>query len=140
MSDPTGGYEVTTFSGTLEAARDHLETGTRITLSVEATMEADQLKLLARGVQPIDQAVDGAGTAGLRVFVKEDAAIASVASLLARAQADAKGRGRGAVSLCLLHPELPGEVEMALGATFPVTPQLKGAIKSLNGVIEVEDA
>ena len=32
-----------------------------------------------------------------------------------------------------------GEVEMDLGAEFPVTPQIKGAIKSLSGVVEVQD-
>ena len=32
-----------------------------------------------------------------------------------------------------------GEVELDLGEEFPVTPQIKGAIKSLGGVLEVED-
>ena len=35
--------------------------------------------------------------------------------------------------------DMPGEVEIDCGATFPVTPQIKGALRSLDGVIEVED-
>jgi DNA polymerase-3 subunit alpha len=39
----------------------------------------------------------------------------------------------------LMDSSLPGEVEIDLGQDFPVTPQIKGAIKSLMGVMEVED-
>jgi DNA polymerase-3 subunit alpha len=34
---------------------------------------------------------------------------------------------------------LPGEVEVQLEKEFPVTPQIKGAIKSLDGVLAVEE-
>ncbi len=59
LSDPTGLYEVTLFSDTLEAARDHLETGAKVVVTVEATMEAEQLKLLGRAVAPIDAVAAG---------------------------------------------------------------------------------
>jgi DNA polymerase-3 subunit alpha len=39
----------------------------------------------------------------------------------------------------LMDASLPGEVEMDLGVEFPVTPQIKGAIKSLSGVVEVQE-
>ena len=55
------------FSDTLEASRDHLETGTQVVIGVEATMEAEQLKLLGRSVVPADMAVANAGSSGLRV-------------------------------------------------------------------------
>jgi len=139
LSDPTGLYEVTLFSDVLEKCRDYLEPGMNVVVSVEATFEAEQLKLLARSVAPIDSAVADAQGAGLRVFVDEERAIAAVASVLQRAMGDRQIRSRGPVSLCLLHPDLPGEVEVSLGADFPVTPQIKGAIKSLDGVITVED-
>jgi DNA polymerase-3 subunit alpha len=41
--------------------------------------------------------------------------------------------------LCLLDPSLPGEVDIDLHAEFPVNPQIKGALKSLVGVVEVEE-
>ncbi len=139
LSDVTGGYEVTMFSDTLEAARDDLETGAQIVLGVEATMEADQLKLLARSVQPADTVVADAGASGLRIFVESEAAIPSVASVLTSAEDLKQRTGRGPIHFCLMHQELPGEVEIAAGREFPVTPKIKGAIKSLSGVVTVED-
>jgi DNA polymerase-3 subunit alpha len=138
LSDPTGLYEVTMFSDVLEATRQHLETGMNILLQVEATLEADQLKLLCRGVQPIDAAVAQEAT-GLRVFVEGETGIASVRSLLTRMAEDAARAARGPIHLCLMHPDLPGEVEMLLGDQFPVSPQIKGALRSMEGVITVEE-
>ncbi|WP_172300404.1 DNA polymerase III subunit alpha [Pseudoruegeria sp. HB172150] len=140
LSDPSGLYEVTIFSDVLEASRDYLETGQNVVLTVEATMESDQLKLLARGIQPIDAvAVDAAGM-GLKVFVDQLDAVQSVAALLERATAEAKSRARGPVQFCLMAPDLPGEVEIDLGKEFHINPQIKGALKSLGGVVTVEDA
>jgi len=139
MSDTTGAFEVTLFSDTLEACRDHLEAGSKVVVSVEATLESDQLKLLGRGVVPIDTAVADAGGMGLRIFIENVSAIASVSEVLEGARGVARAAGKGPVHLCLMDPALPGEVEVDLGAQFPVTPQIKGAIRSLGGVLEVEE-
>ncbi len=140
LSDPTGLYEVTVFSDTLEASREHLETGQNVVLTVEATMESDQLKLLGRSVTPIDTVASQAGGGAIRVFLNEASAVETVKSLLERAASEAQARVRGDVHLCLMAPDLPGEVEITLGDQFPVNPQIKGAIKSLGGVVTVEDA
>ncbi|SEN02407.1 DNA polymerase III, alpha subunit [Loktanella fryxellensis] len=140
LSDPTGQYEVTIFSDTLEAGRAHLETGSQVVLQVEATMESDQLKLLARSIGPIDTAVVDATSNGLRVFLDRIEAIASVESVLSAAVRDKVKGARGPVYFCLMDPALPGEVELDLGQDFPVNPQVRGALRSLGGVIEVEDA
>ncbi|KIN60045.1 DNA polymerase III, alpha subunit subfamily [Sulfitobacter noctilucae] len=139
MSDPTGGYEVTLFSDTLEAARDHLETGAKVVVTVEATMESDQLKLLGRSVAPMDMAVADAGSMGLRVFIDGADAIAAVSDVLEGARRATKSPARGPVHLCLMDAKLPGEVEVDLGREYPVTPKIKGAIRSLGGVLEVEE-
>jgi DNA polymerase III subunit alpha len=139
LSDTTGGYEVTLFSDTLELAREHLEVGSKIVITVEATMESDQLKLLGRSVAPIDAAVADAGSMGLRVFIDGPGAIQAVADVLDGARQAVKAAGKGPVQFCLMHPDLPGEVEVDLGREFPVTPQIKGAIRSLDGVMEVEE-
>ncbi len=139
MSDTTGAYEVTLFSETLEKAREHLETGAKVVVTVEATLEADQLKLLGRSVAPIDAVAADAGGMGLKVYVEAPEAVASVAAVLEGAQAVVRSGARGPVQFCLMDADLPGEVEVDLGQEFIVTPQIKGAIKSLNGVLEVED-
>ena len=139
LSDPTGQYEVTLFSDVLEAARDHLETGSQVVISCEATMEADVLKLLGRSVSAIDTAVADAGSSGLRVFLDTPEAIVSVATILENAMRDKVRGGRGPIYFCLMDPALPGEVELDLGQDFPVNPKIKGALRSLSGVIEVEE-
>ncbi|MEE4188659.1 MAG: DNA polymerase III subunit alpha [Roseobacter sp.] len=139
LSDPTGAYEVTLFSDTLEAAREYLETGSKVLVAVEATMESDQLKLLGRSVAPADAAVADVSGVGLKVFVDAPGAIAAVASVLEGAQQAVKTAGRGPVQLCLMDPGLPGEVDVDLGQDFVVNPQIKGAIKSLTGVLDVQD-
>ncbi|RKF14194.1 DNA polymerase III subunit alpha [Roseovarius spongiae] len=139
LSDATGGYEVTMFSETLEKSREFLETGAQVVVTVEATMEAEQLKLLARSVAPIDGVVADAGSAGLRIFIDAQDAIASVASVLENAREAARAARPGPIRFCLLSPGLPGEVELDAGREYPVTPQVKGAIKSLEGVMDVQD-
>ncbi|WP_085793473.1 DNA polymerase III subunit alpha [Roseivivax jejudonensis] len=139
LSDPTGAYEVTLFSETLEKSRAHLETGAKVVVTVEATMESDQLKLLGRSVAPADVAVADAGAAGLRIFVEDPGAIPHIASVLGRAADQLPRAGRGPVRLCLNDAGLPGEVEIDLQEEFPVTPEIKGAVKSLGGVLAVEE-
>ena len=118
------------FSETLEKSRDFLETGEKVVVTVEATLEADQLKLLGRAVAPIDGVVADAGGVGLKIFVDEEAAIVAVAQVLADAQEKVKQAARGPIRFCLMDHGLPGEVEIDSGREFPVTPQIKGAICS----------
>ena len=139
MSDTTGAYEVTLFSETLEKSREHLETGAKVVVTVEASMEADQLKLLGRSVAPIDVVAADVGGMGLKVFIDAPEAIDAVFNVLEGAVRSVKVAGRAPVQFCLMDPALAGEVEVGLGQDFPVTPQIKGAIKSLSGVLEVED-
>ena len=139
LSDTTGAYEVTLFSEALENARDHLETGSKVVVTAEATLEADQLKLLARSVAPIDTAVADAGSSGLKIFVDDMCAIDTVSNVLESAAQVARSAGKGPVLLCLLDTALPGEVEIELGNSFALNPQIRGAIKSLEGVMAVED-
>ncbi len=139
LSDTTGGYEVTLFSEVLEKSRDFLETGAKVVLTAEATMESDQLKLLVRSVGPIDATVADAGSSCLRVYINDVAAIGTVASVLENAKQAARNAGRGEVFMYLQDPTLPGDVELDLGQPFPVNPQIKGALKSLDGVLDVEE-
>ena len=50
----------------------------------------------------------------------------------------ARPRG-GPVNLVLMAPDLPCEVEMRLPGSFPLTPQIAGAIKAVEGVMAVEE-
>ncbi len=138
LSDPTGIFEAMVFSEGLEAHRAELEPGAKVVLTVEATMEADQLKLLVRDVRPVEGATHGAVT-GLRIFVDDAGALAGVSSLLTRLSSDAPGAARADIALCLMADGLPGEVEMALGEPYPVSPDIRSALRSVPGVVTVEE-
>ncbi len=139
LSDPTGAYEVTIFSEALEKNRHLLEPGTKVVVTVEATMESDQLKLLARGVDLADEKVAGAGAVGLRIHLEDASALSQIATVLNRATEQVPSAPKGPVHLCLSHSGLPGEVEVDLKQDFPVTPEIRGAVKSLAGVLAVEE-
>lgn len=139
LSDPSGLFEVRLFSDVLDAARAHLEPGSSVVLSVEAVLEGDELKLLGRSVQPVDAAVAGAAGKGLRVFLNDAAAAPSLAARLATGASNMPSRSHGPVHVVLMGADLPGEVEIALPRPYPLTPQIVSAIKSLTGVVHVED-
>jgi DNA polymerase III subunit alpha len=138
LSDPTGLYEVTVFSETLEASRAHLEAGANVVLTVEATLEADTLKLLARAAQPVDTVVAGATAAGLRIYLGAESAAASVATLLSRL-GSAAGQARGPIVFCVADAVTGREYDITVGRDLPVSPQVKGAIRAVDGVLEVEE-
>ncbi len=140
LSDPTGLYEVTVFSDVLEAARTHLEPGSNVVLSVEATMEADTLKLLARGAQPVDAVVADAGAAGLRVRIAECSVVPELAQVLDRHRGDAAPRkSQGPLYFCVPDPATGGEIELEIGDLLPLTPRLRGELRVLPGVLDVEE-
>ncbi len=139
LSDPTGLYEATVFSDTLEASRDFLEIGANVVLTVEATMESEQLKLLARSIAPIDNVATGAAGMGLKVYIDDEAAIFSVRSLLDRMDDGNKVRNRGPLTFCVSDRISGAEYDVTPKTEFALNPQIKGAIKSLGGVVMVED-
>ncbi|MGB1426185.1 MAG: DNA polymerase III subunit alpha, partial [Paracoccaceae bacterium] len=125
LSDVSGAYEVTLFSETLEKSREYLEPGAKVVITVEATLEADQVKLLGRSVAPVDVAVADAGASGLRVFIDSETTVPAVASVLNQSANQIKSGAKGPIYFCLMDPALPGEVEIDTGCEFPVTPQVK---------------
>ena len=76
---------------------------------------------------------------GMRIFVNDENVISSVASVLDQSKDKAKIGTMGPIYLRLLNSTLPGEVEIDLGENFPINPQVRGAIKSLSGVVEIEE-
>ena len=139
LSDKTGSYEATLFSEVLEKSREYLETGSKVLLTAEASLESDQVKLLARSISPLDAGISNVDAEGMRIFVNDENAISSVASVLDQSKDQVKLGAKGPIYLRLINSSLPGEVEIDLGESFPINPQIRGAIKSLNGVVEVEE-
>ena len=107
-----------------------LEPGTSLIVSVEADVEADELKLRLQGVEALDKAA-AAVVQGVQIFVRNAAPIESISKRLER-------KGKAPVLLTLI-TDTGREVDVSLGQNFIMTPQIKGALKAVNGVVDVLD-
>jgi DNA polymerase-3 subunit alpha len=130
FSDPTGQFEAICFSDTLAACRDLLEPGKAVIARVEADVDGEEVKLRLQGIEVLDKAA-AAIVSGLTIFVRDTKPIDSIAQRLTNG-------GRAPVRL-ILQTGTGREIEIALGNRFTVTPQVKGAIKAIPGVLEVQD-
>ena len=124
LSDPTGLFEVRMFADALDAARDALAPGRCVVLMVEATVEGEEMRLLAKAAQPIDVALAGAASAGLRIYLNEPAAAASLAARLAAVSRDVATRRRGPVEIVAMTLDLG---EIALDPARPLPAHAPGA-------------
>ncbi|MDW4549537.1 DNA polymerase III subunit alpha [Defluviimonas sp. D31] len=140
ISDPTGQVSgMALFPEDFDACRKVFDQTNHVVMSLEARFNEGQFDPVARSVAPMEAAVADAGAAGLRIHIESEAAVASVAALLARMVEEAKIRSCGPVSFCIADRETGEEVEIATGRDFPVNPQIKGAIKAMGGVVLVEE-
>ncbi len=139
LSDPTGLYEVTVFSETLAASRDHLEPGQNVVLQVQADPSGEQVKLLARSVTPLEQIVADAGAGMLAVEIAQAETAAAVAEALTRIQSEvsASARARGPVRLRLRDGDELIDIEVADNA--PLTPPARQALRAVPGVLDVTE-
>ena len=134
LSDPSGHYEAVVFSEGLAQFRDLLEPGAAVLLMLSAELQGDDVRARIQMVEPLDQAAAKLAK-GLRVFLRDEAPIESVAKRLegpVRAATD-----NGEVALVLMLGE-GTEVEVKLPGRFKVSPQIAGAIKAVPGVVAVE--
>ena len=132
VSDQTGIFDVALFGEDLAASRELLIKGNSIVMTIDVRDGEKGRRMIASQITDIDQASQTVAS-GIRVFLKNPDPLASLRHLLE----DHKGRGQ--VTLLL---ELAGkgrEVEMALPGGFAITPQVRGALKAIPGVMDVHD-
>ncbi|HUF87674.1 MAG TPA: DNA polymerase III subunit alpha [Thermohalobaculum sp.] len=139
FSDPTGVYEVMAFADVMAEAEDLLEPGRNLVLRVESDsrgdMRGESSRLMLRAVQPVEAVVAGAAAAGLRAYVEDAGALASVRSRLEQAARLGQGRrAEGPVHLVMAIPESGQEVEIALPGNWPVGPEVSRALREVPGV------
>lgn len=150
LSDPTGQLAgVAMFpreEADLAAARKVFETTDKVVATLEGRFSEGQFDPTIRGVQPMDAAIADAGAAGLEITIETAEAAQCVRSLLDQLGAAPRGRAGGPIRLRVLNLQLTVEGEtqlrdccLRLRGTYPVTPAVKGALKSLPGVALVEE-
>jgi len=136
LSDPTGHYEAVLFSEGLAQFRDLLEPGAAVLLTLSAEVQGDDVRARIGMVEPLDQAAAKLSK-GLRVFLRENTPIESVAKRLEGTGSGRSPQDNGEVAIILLLNE-GTEVEVKLPGRFKVSPQIAGAIKAVPGVVAVE--
>ncbi len=133
LTDQSGMFEATIFSDRLQAAREHLEPGRALLLSVDIRTEEDSLRLMVNSVEPLDRAVANTA-AGLRIFMRDPEAVASLRHVLDRA-----GKGKGKIELALDVPDRSWEVAVTLPGRYSVSAPVRGAVAAIPGVVAVQD-
>ena len=119
----------------LEACREYLEPGSNVVLTVKVDPEGEGVKLLANGVEPIDRVAAKADVADIRIHIDRAEAVTSIALLLGNSGDRSKP---GRITLCV--PDEDGrEIDLLLPDPYPVSPQVRGAIKAMQGVVMVEE-
>jgi DNA polymerase-3 subunit alpha len=131
MSDPSGVFEVTVFAELLSQSRAVFESGRPLAVTVDVRTEEDNTRLTVQKIEPLDDVVASAA-AGLRVFLGEARALATLKNVIGREEG---GRGRVSVVLDLAEREI--EIEIPGG--FRVDPKVRAAVKSLPGIVDVHD-
>ena len=150
LSDPTGHFEAVLFSEGLAQYRDVLEPGSAVLMQLGAELQGEDVRARILHAEPLDDAA-AKTQKGLRIFVRDDKPLESIAKRLEGHQAATGGgnklqparassvppAGDGEVTLIMML-DLQTEVEMKLPGRFKVSPQIAGALKAVSGVVDVQ--
>jgi DNA polymerase-3 subunit alpha len=141
FSESTGQFEAVIFSETLAQARDLLEPGTAVLVSVEGERDGETLKLRAQSIESLDKAAQGVQRA-VKVVLDGRAVKGGGnggGDPLDELKAALKPGGKIAVSLAMTLTDAGRELEFSLPGRFEVSAAQKGAISTVPGVVEVLD-
>ena len=135
MSDASGSYEVTMFEEVLNSARELLESGAPLLLAVEVKKwgdEGNDFRITTQSVSSLEDAAANAA-AGMRIILRDEAPLKILKDVFDQ---HAKP-GRGRVEF-LLHLDNK-DIEMEETRTFNITGAFRQAVKSISGVVDIQD-
>ena len=140
FSDPQGLWEVMAFSDVLAENDDLLQPGRNLVCHVQAEVSEEQIRLMLRTVQPVEQVAEDAAAVGLEVHVGDPDAFESLKNRLELVSTDARRRrGEGPVRLVMAIPELDREVLVDLPGQYAISAEIRGALKAVPGVHAVTE-
>ncbi|WP_194096447.1 DNA polymerase III subunit alpha [Marivivens aquimaris] len=121
----------------LFAARTVFEETDKVVVTLEGRFNDGQFDPTIRAVAPMESVVADAGGAGLQVYIQDEEAVVSIASVLETARRDKVRGSIGPIRLTVMTNADPAEVDIDLADSFPVSPQIRGALRSIEGVVDV---
>ncbi|WP_395667001.1 DNA polymerase III subunit alpha [Methylocella sp.] len=128
LSDQSGQYEAILFQEGLTQYRDLLEKGASLLLTLQASVEGEDVRARIVAAEPLDQAASRVRK-GLRIVLADEAPLPQVRESLG-------SRGDGEVVLVLQRPDC--EIDMKLPGKYGISAQAAGAIRAIEGVLAVE--
>ncbi len=133
LSDQDGVSEIMLFSEILAEAEALLDGDRPLLITAAARLDDDQVKLNGQRVALLDDAAAETAT-GMQIWLGETAALGPLKGLIER---EAAGKGKGRVSIVV--PTGDQEIEIALDGRFMCSQQIQAAIRSLNGIVDVQE-
>jgi DNA polymerase-3 subunit alpha len=134
LSDTSGSFEATVFSELLSGARELLEPGRNLLVTVEARNEGEAPRLVAQMIRPLEPLASQA-VAGLRVSIADETPIDRLLEILG---AERPGGG-GRISVIVRLDGGQREVELELPQTYRITPPFREAIAGTPGIVAVAE-
>ncbi len=136
-SDATGDFEIAVFSEVLGRSRDMFEAGAMLLLTATAEERDGEVRFTCEGVRRLDTAA-AETTSQMRVSIANADALKSVRQRLAAVN-PADRTEAGEIVVCLALGAATGrEVDILLPGEAACTPAMRGALKMIDGVLDVE--
>jgi DNA polymerase-3 subunit alpha len=131
-SDATGSFEVTLFSDLLVMVRPHLEVGTALLLDVDVQGAGDDLRYVARSLEPLKTAAERLAQ-GVRLTIRHESTLQPLATMLAQAP-----KGKARVQL-VIELDDGAEAEIDLAGAWQINEAGKAQIRALPGAAELQE-
>lgn len=132
LSDPSGIFEVTIFSETLNAAREYLEPGTPLLVHVEVEIREDQMRMTSSKVQPLELALDGKINE-IHIHLNTAEGARKVKEFL-----DIEGKGRSKIKM-FAHLSDNQVAQIDIPGVWSLSSQARNIIRAEEGVIEISE-
>ncbi len=131
MSDQGGIFEVTVFSEVLSSAGDYLIPGEALLIRCDCKLENDFVRLVASKISSLDCSLKNS-IKGFKIYINDQNTVTNLAKILERQEA-----GSGEIKLVVQNTNQ--EFDLLLPEHYELNASLRSAVKSLPGVIEVQD-
>ena len=139
FSDMTGQFEAVIFSDTLATARDLLEPGTAVIVSVEAERDGETIKLRAQSIEALDKAAANVPR-NLKIVLDRRVVQAGKARLAdVRAMMKPSAARGGEIRIVMPLEDRGQEMEWTLPGKYDVSRQDLEKMSTVPGVAEVVD-
>ena len=132
LSDPTGIFEVTIFSETLNNAREYLVAGTALLLNVEVEQTEDQIRYTSHKLQPLEDALEGK-IHEIHIHLSTGHAAPKIKKLM-----DESGKGRSKITL-FAHLDNDRRAQIDIPGYWSLNAAARNDIRTEKGVIDISE-